>query len=555
MKRSVRIIALLLSVVMLAFTLLSCTNGDGAFAGETSIDEGEKYVFEIVYPSVRASSLKFELTDNDLEKYKSKLLELKSLFGNSEGVGADEFKDALYKLLSFMAQIETQRDIAQLQYYCDTSNSAAWNDYLYAYEAYDQAHGLFWEFYNESKSAENELSRAFVDVVQREFGDSMISVTPSTDSYAYEMELLEKEYNSLKNSNASDERMFEVYKDYLIAADGYATSVLTSNYYEYSSKHRYYRGDTPVQRKALRRYVKKYLVPLYKKLALKSYTFDAGLSSAEYTLANVYLGVRYDSFEENYLADYFSSLPKSAASAMLGAFENDRVLIASKAGAYNHAMLYHAGNTPICYFHKDQAVLETMAHEIGHYYAAVVSDNECHAYDLKETQSTANTALMYSYLSSKLDTKAIRSAELYSLSNWVYQVICSVIKDEFDEIIFTRDPSALTLADFDRIMSELIDEYGVGGLTGSIRNQLMTYWRRLGIVYPTSNYCYATAGIAALQIYMKSKNDYSAACEIYRKIVEEPQDDGKFLSTIVNAGLTSPYDEQTYVALQKLAEI
>ena len=48
--------------------------------------------------------------------------------------------------------------------------------------------------------------------------------------------------------------------------------------------------------------------------------------------------------------------------------------------------------------------------------------------------------------------------------------------------------------------------------------------------------------------------DYSAACEIYRKIVEEPQDGGKFLSTIVNAGLTSPYDEQTYVKLQKLAE-
>jgi hypothetical protein len=103
-------------------------------------------------------------------------------------------------------------------------------------------------------------------------------------------------------------------------------------------------------------------------------------------------------------------------------------------------------------------------------------------------------------------------------------------------------------------MSELIDEYGVGGLTGSIRNQLMTYWRRLGIVYPTSNYCYAAAGIAALQIYMKSKTDYSAACEIYRRIVEEPQDGGNFLSTIVNAGLTSPYDEQTYVKLQKLAE-
>ena len=197
MKRSVRILALLLSVVMLGFVFLSCSKGDGTSTGETSIDEGKKYVFEIVYPSVRASSLKLELTDNDLEEYKSKLLELKGSFGDGEGVEADEFKDALYKLLSFKAQIETQRDIAQLRYYCDMSNSAAWDDYLHAYEAYDEAHDLFWAFYNESKGAESTLSRAFEQVVEKEFGDSMISVTPSSDSYAYEMELLEKEYNSL----------------------------------------------------------------------------------------------------------------------------------------------------------------------------------------------------------------------------------------------------------------------------------------------------------------------------------------------------------------------
>lgn len=67
-----------------------------------------------------------------------------------------------------------------------------------------------------------------------------------------------------------------------------------------------------------------------------------------------------------------------------------------------------------------------------------------------------------------------------------------------------------------------------------------------------SNYCYATANITSLQIYIKSKEDYAAASEIYRKTVEEPDYKGDFISIIVKAGLRTPYDEQTYIELKNL---
>ena len=70
-----------------------------------------------------------------------------------------------------------------------------------------------------------------------------------------------------------------------------------------------------------------------------------------------------------------------------------------------------------------------------------------------------------------------------------------------------------------------------------------------------SNYCYATADITSLQIYIKSKESYAAASEIYRRIVEEPDQRGDFISTIVKSGLKIPYDEQTYIELNKLTEI
>ena len=104
-------------------------------------------------------------------------------------------------------------------------------------------------------------------------------------------------------------------------------------------------------------------------------------------------------------------------------------------------------------------------------------------------------------------------------------------------------------------MSGLIEEYGIGDMSGNATDNLMSYWKRLIILYSMRNYCYSAANIAALQIYTKSKDDYAAACEIYKKIVEEPENRGSFNATIVKAGLTTPYAEKTYIELQKLADV
>lgn len=581
MNPSARIIALLMSIAVLISSFIACGKDENTIiddsidnsdvlkddpvteADETEDDAQEKEddaqekedVFEIVYPSVSVSSLKFELTDKDLEEYKGKLMETKRLFNKSEGVSEDEFRGALYELLSLEAAMQTQRDIAYIQYHYDMSDSVAWDHYLYAYNLHDDANDLFWAFYNESKKSDSHLLAVFKQVVQKEFKGNLVSTVPSADSYADEMTALEGEYNSLKNSGASDEKMFNVYKEYMVAAYGYATSSNTANYYEYANKYIYYRNDTSVQRKALRQYVKEYLVPLYRQLRDKSKAYDSQLALVEYALSNEYVYGEYNSFGENYLIDYFSSLPSTSCAAMTGAFEKDRVLIGDRDNSYNSAMVHTVGNTPICYFHQSKTTLDTMAHEIGHYYAHIIADRTYCSLDLRETHSTANTMLLYSYLSDKLDTKAFTSAEIYMVSNWLYQTISSVIKDEFDEMIYARDPSTLTLEDFESIMGQLIDKYDVRDLSNNIGNQLMTYWRRLGIIYPMSNYCYATAMISALQIYIISKDNYFAASEMYKTIVEDVGDQEDFLLTIVTAGLTTPYDEQTYIKLNELKNL
>lgn len=564
MKRNIRIVALLLSFVMLFSLLISCGKDIDIDKGQANVTttaatsgEAEKnYLFEIVYPSVSASELVIDLGNDDLEEFKAQLDAFKQTFGKGDGVSEDEFKAEMYELLSFKMKFQSQYGVAELLYYLDMSDSEVSEDYLEAYDLYNEAHDLFWGFYNEAKNDEdNPLSGVMREVIAKEFSGQLRTVGASSDEYNKQMMELEGEYNTIINSGATDSEIFEVYKKYLIAAEGYAKANYFENYYECAYEWSYYRRDTKEDREKLREYTRTYLVPLYKKLRANSKAFDAGLSSVEYNLSNKYLSGSYDSFAEDYLADYLSSLAESSYKAMSEAFEKDRVLIGDKAGAYNNALVHTVGNTPICYFHESKTTLDTVSHELGHYYAHVTADCTLYSYSLRETHSTANNMLFFSYLSSKLDGKAFKSVELYSVYNWMHQTILSVIKDEFDEILFTADPSKLELADLERIMSELIEKYGVSGIANSVESQLMTYWRRLGITYPMRNYSYAIANIASLQIYLLSKEDHNAAAEVFRKTVEETVNNGEYLATIEHAGLSSPYDEQTYITLNKLCEL
>lgn len=583
MKKSIRIIALFISIVSLVSSVISCGTDNtvsdevvsemsgevvesvsSAESGsdtvsvvpesseETSSEEEKNYVFEIIYPTVSVSDFEIKLTEKDVEEVKDKISTAKKIFNSSQRSRADELRAAFYELLSIKVAFEAQKDFMHIQYYRDMSTDT-WNEYQRVYNLYDEVHDAIWDFYNSAKNKSNVLADTLKEVVKTEL--NMRLVPAREDTYVDKMFALEGEYNSLKNSGASDEEMFDVFKQYLIAAEGALKGTGIKNYYEYQSKHTYIRTDTPEQRATVREYTKKYLVPICRQLRAKYKTYDNTLYPHEFTLSDQYLYSPYDSFEEDYLADYFSSLPLSSSKVMKDAFDKDRVIISDKKTAYKHAMVLTVGNTPICYFHKEYTKLDTMTHELGHYYADAIADTSDYAYSLKETHSSTNTMLFFSYLSNKLDSKAFTSAEIYDTYNWMYQTVRGIIEDEFDEIIYSRDPSTLTLEELNSIMIDLIDEYDVRNMSDNLVEQLMSYWKNYAISYSGKNYCYAVADIAAFQVYIKSKEDYDAATEMYRNIVEEPVDGGKFVPTIINAGLTSPYDEQTYIELQKLVDL
>ena len=154
MKLTVRIIALLISIVMLVSQLSACGRIYDYFIDVTTDilienDDDGNYVFEVVYPEVSVSTLSFSLGEEHLREYNEKLVVAKMIFEQNKSENADKFRDVLYELMSLEAYIRTQCDIAYLQYYYDTSDTTAWGNYLYAYDLYDTAHDLFWSFYSQ----------------------------------------------------------------------------------------------------------------------------------------------------------------------------------------------------------------------------------------------------------------------------------------------------------------------------------------------------------------------------------------------------------------------
>ena len=300
MRMSIRIVALLICIAMLVTSFASCgINMNDRPSGPSGVtsepaesssahdpDDENYYVYEILYPSVSVSSLKVDITEKKLEEFKIKLALVKRLFNEGEKGTENKFKNELYKLLSLEAAMETQYDTAHLLYYYDTQSSNAWNDYAYAYDLYDEANDLLWDFYNEYREKSGSFADVLNDVFDKEF-TSTVPVSEYSDYYADEMKALEGEYNSLVNSGSRDEKkIFVILKDYLVAAKGFAVAGKAENYYEYASKYTYGRTDTSEQRERLRDYTKEILVPLYKELDKKSLEFNDSHSFFEYNRTN-----------------------------------------------------------------------------------------------------------------------------------------------------------------------------------------------------------------------------------------------------------------------------
>ncbi len=491
-------------------------------------------------------SLDASITEQEIQDVRDCIVQCKeSCFGEKKN--AERLEKNLYYMKWELDWIDYKRDVADLLFHYDTSDETAQKNRQYAYEVYYTLHNEYWSAIHEMQNRGGSLLSVVESFLQQEHPNRRTAYFDG-DAALAQMEDLYSEFCAY-NFEGTAEEVHGIYVEYLKAAQKYAESYGYENYYACETDWTYYRDYGKEEREQFREYVKQYIVPLYLEYDSRSDKLYDRLGIFARYDSDLYTYKAYDQFEENYIFLYLDSLPESIGDRMRDAFEQGNIIIGDTENSLKTALVADVSDMPVCYFHKDMLDLVTVSHELGHYCQNLIESGiRGISYDMKEVCSQANTLLMLRYLRDEIDTRAYEAFEVYEISNLLYQTVLETVKDEFDEIVFS-DPNAYTYTaeELTAIMEELIVEYGIDEIGGSMENYAKTYWHRQGIYQPVYRLSYGTSALVAFQLYRIADEDYDEATERYRLFVETVDTESSFLGALENAGLYSPFDEQLYL--------
>ncbi len=250
-------------------------------------------------------------------------------------------------------------------------------------------------------------------------------------------------------------------------------------------------------------------------------------------------------------------------------------------GASDHAFSYYLStkDNTILYFGPGYySSAFTFVHEFGHYTNNIYNKGADISMDLDETQSQGNEMLFLAYIRSFLEEKgesdSFLAIKYTQLLNALQTILLSTAVDEFEEIVYTLEykgddetikgilsDGVISSREYDTLFQRVSEPYGLNNLYNPI------YWRYVVIEAPGYYISYAMSMIPVLTLFIKSQNEgFEAAQEAYFKLftftdVEgmahedvngELVVDATTAEVLHYAGLSTPFEEETYKALSTL---
>ena len=551
-----RVLAAVLALGLLAASLAACETiapEKGTDDPITSLPEDDpayKYGMvpqgtpgeDVIYPVYEASTMKYTLERADLKPFHRLLAACEEMYANGAVEDEDRLISMLYELISYVAYYESQYEVACALFHVDASAPGAVENRQNGYKLWQDADDDFWEFWNHVRKNHTPLYDAVEYFMDLEYPDRVI-VSEGTDEYQDRLETLNTKASSLPSDTAQQD-VLPLYLEFLKTGDALARLREYENYYEYLSEVVYGRTYTKEQRQALREYVKVYIVPAFREYDAKSEQLDSELSLFDYQRAISYSEGDYQTVGDGVLFSYFDVLPVSIGARMKSAFVYDRILYGKGEACDPNPGVIDVGNIPMMYFPPSGADLMAVSHELGHYCQHLAKPDVDFSYDIKELYSSGNSMLLLRYLEGKLDPQAYEAFRIYEIKDGLFQIVMHTIRDEFDEMILSMDNTdELTVEALNAIMEGLIDEYDAHGMTKNSDQRLITYWSTSGITHAAYFLSYTVSGLASMELYRYSVEDFDAAVALYRALLEEPHPSGEALPTFQKHGWTTLLDE------------
>lgn len=551
MKKRIIAFALTLSTALGAFG--GCGSLFNSVLGIEKSDNDTKYIVkrleengytETVYPKIGASTMRVTLSDKHMDEFYALVDRCEEMYLGGSADDKEAFKRLLLETNSYLKFIDAQDSIAYLLYHCDMRDEQALERYNYTYDCYLNASSYFYEFAGLRNTVSNRLTDTLdtfsEDVLQ------LIYVDEDLDDIRRERQNITIEFDGIDDPGNEEKReeLYKIYTKYVKNSYNYARAYGYKNYYQYMCDGDY----TAKDKEAFREYVKRYIVPLCIEYRKGYKAFDASLSEKEYNISVSLDAADYRVFNRKLYYNYFDSLGEKVGGTMKEMLTRDIILTPKGENCYSMPLINYVGDTPIYYFPSGTAIDVLMME------SAAYCGNRLHETTSDELESLyaySNMLLFIAYLDGKVNDRARDSYAYYRLYEQLYQIIGCTVKDEFDEIIFNNsNPGSISLAEMDRYMELLIEEYRVAEYGGAKAvDQLRTYWSRRGVYDSCCMLSKAISLCASLDIYAEAVVDYDAAAKTFCFIMENTYSKSDFLGTMSMAGISSPFREEFYTGV------
>ena len=491
-----------------------------------------------------------------------------------EGALAEAFKivdDLHTEYYEMVLYAISQKQLAQIAYYCNMSNDALLETLEYMNEYYT---AIVAKFYT--------LSRPFYDSCYREFYYQGMT-DEEINSFLFDSDTVSNPtYTALKNRNNEIETTFvamsgaekrdnlaQLYAEFADNNNKMAELMGYDNYLEYAYENVYGRDYTYEDAQQFAAYVKEYLAPIFSAVYKKynSSSADTQESSDMYKSQ-----VKYSFFEtlssNTTVNDYIDLLEFNTNPDKLITFSDEFNKLMGDGnmfrGDYQGAYVTTIGfaDLPIAYFGPGYDNAFTIVHEFGHYMNEIYSmdvSGLSQSYDLLEMHSQGNELLYLCYLKNFADLTegALSLIETYTLVNMLYPVMAGMTIDTFEQAIYLGTYSGfgadvimadgkITADEYNTLYLCICEDFGVTDLLG-------TYWQYgMTITSPCYYISYSASAMTVLQLYEMANTDgFEAAKDAYIKLFTYVDTDPEMtLNEILGyAGMLSYQSEDLYKAL------
>ena len=502
----------------------------------------------------------FDEAHAKLEEFESAALEVTTAEAEEDetetGFSAEyEYVNAIYLEFEDMYfAIDTQLSIATLIYYYDMSDDEASALYLDAYSRFGDLYNAYVEVCKNVYENSQISAELFYDWTEEDI-EELFGYDPETQKLREANEALQVELNDLPQDADYNNRSAEIYAQLVTNNNKLARLCGYENYYEYASVEVYGRDYGTEQLDLFSGYVSTYFKSNLDEM-LKAFqdAYYDNITALGKTVFTSYIDKPFDKLSVNYLDLYIKSYAgTSTGEGFAHLFENKNVIFSSQENSHPSAFqTYVRGegwDKPVCFFGVNGQDTSTIVHEMGHYYAALYNEN-VNSFDLAETQSQANEMLLLAFMKENMKGDGYEALKPYTMYNFMAQAVICVIIDDFERAVYSLDSvEGFSSKEFDDVMRSVCEKYGGADHINSEITDVFYYWRQVATNNPVYYISYAVSMVEAMNVFAIADEDPAAAREVYRKLVEESTENDTLLTAAERAGLSSPFDEETFKAI------